>query len=194
MNSNVKKGVSQPKRLDEVTSSTQSPEREPFRGAEVTLCASPLKKGGYLSSSFDVLDGSALLRESELLRSGKNPHGVLPMSRGKWWRGVADGSHPAPIRLGPKITAWRVSDVRAWLAAQAEDSAKQAPVKRLSPKSLASLKAAATNLGLAVDQVRRLDSGQLMLLLSGVDGTTMVFSSAAALETHLRHLALAAKG
>lgn len=193
MNTSVKKGVSQPERLREVTSGSQWKERGARLGAGGNLCASQSKNGDHLSTAFDVLDRSALLRERELLRSGKNPFGVVPMSRGKWWRGVADGSHPAPIRLGPKITAWRVADVRAWLALQAENSAKQSTVKRLSPKSMAALQATATTLGLALDQVRRLDSGQLMLLLTKIDGTTMAFTSPATLEAHLLNLATTAK-
>lgn len=40
---------------------------------------------------------------------------VLPMSRSTWWNGVRDGRYPAPIKLGPKITAWRADDVNAVL-------------------------------------------------------------------------------
>lgn len=86
-----------------------------------------------------------------------------------------------------------MADVRAWLALQAENSAKQSTVKRLSPKSMAALQATATTLGLALDQVRRLDSGQLMLLLTKIDGTTMAFTSPATLEAHLLNLATTAK-
>lgn len=143
------------------------------------------KSSSHAKASLEILDGSALLRERELLRSVKNPHGIVPMSRGKWWRGVADGIHPAPIRLGPKITAWRVAEVRAWLAKQAEVSATQSSLKRLSPRAMTSLRTNANNLGLALDQVRRLDSGQLMLLLSAKDGTTLMFSSVAELEEYL---------
>jgi len=41
------------------------------------------------------------------------PKGPLPISRSSWWAGVASGRYPKPVKLGPRITAWRVSDLRA---------------------------------------------------------------------------------
>ena len=39
----------------------------------------------------------------------------LPISASTLWRKVRDGSFPKPIKLGPSITAWRVSDIENWL-------------------------------------------------------------------------------
>jgi prophage regulatory protein len=36
------------------------------------------------------------------------PTGPLPISRSSWWAGVASGRYPKPVKLGPRITAWRV--------------------------------------------------------------------------------------
>lgn len=45
---------------------------------------------------------------------------LVPVSRSKFWQMVAEGKFPAPTRaLGPKITAWRIEDVRAFLEAHA---------------------------------------------------------------------------
>ena len=41
------------------------------------------------------------------------PKGPLPISRSSWWAGVAVGRYPKPVKLGPRITAWRVNDLRA---------------------------------------------------------------------------------
>jgi predicted DNA-binding transcriptional regulator AlpA len=41
------------------------------------------------------------------------PAGPLPISRSSWWSGVASGRYPKPVKLGPRITAWRVDDLRA---------------------------------------------------------------------------------
>lgn len=38
---------------------------------------------------------------------------VYPVSKSTWWAGVKDGRYPKPVKLGPKITAWRVEDIRA---------------------------------------------------------------------------------
>jgi prophage regulatory protein len=41
------------------------------------------------------------------------PAGPLPIGKSTWWAGVRDGRYPKPIKLGPRITAWRVEDIRA---------------------------------------------------------------------------------
>lgn len=41
------------------------------------------------------------------------PAGPLPIGRSTWWQGVRDGRYPKPVKLGPRITAWRVEDIRA---------------------------------------------------------------------------------
>lgn len=38
---------------------------------------------------------------------------VIPISKSAWWQGIRDGRFPAPIKLGPRTTAWRVEDIRA---------------------------------------------------------------------------------
>lgn len=43
---------------------------------------------------------------------------VFPISKSTWWAGVKDGRFPKPVKLGPKITAWRVEDIRTLIAAQ----------------------------------------------------------------------------
>ena len=41
------------------------------------------------------------------------PGGPIPVSKSTWWSGVRDGRFPKPVKLGPRITAWRVQDIRA---------------------------------------------------------------------------------
>jgi prophage regulatory protein len=41
------------------------------------------------------------------------PAGPLPISRSSWWAGVKAGRYPAAVKLGPRITAWRVEDILA---------------------------------------------------------------------------------
>jgi prophage regulatory protein len=41
------------------------------------------------------------------------PYGPIPVSKSTWWAGVKLKRFPQPIKLGPKITAWRVEDIRA---------------------------------------------------------------------------------
>jgi len=42
---------------------------------------------------------------------------AFPVSRSAWWAGVKLGKYPQPVKLGPRTTAWRVSDIRALIAA-----------------------------------------------------------------------------
>lgn len=44
------------------------------------------------------------------------PRGPIPVSKSTWWQGIKDGRFPKPVKLGPKITAWRVEDIRALIA------------------------------------------------------------------------------
>ncbi len=38
---------------------------------------------------------------------------LIPVGKSTWWQGVRDGRFPKPIKLGPRMTAWRVEDIRA---------------------------------------------------------------------------------
>ena len=38
---------------------------------------------------------------------------VFPVGKSTWWAGVKSGRYPKPVKLGPRITAWRVEDIRA---------------------------------------------------------------------------------
>lgn len=40
---------------------------------------------------------------------------VFPRSRSSFLAGVKAGRYPQPVKLGPRTTAWRVSDIRALL-------------------------------------------------------------------------------
>ena len=37
---------------------------------------------------------------------------LIPISRSTWWQGVRTGRYPKPVKLGERITAWRVEDIR----------------------------------------------------------------------------------
>lgn len=42
--------------------------------------------------------------------------GLLPISRSKWYDGIKRGIYPAPVKLGPRVSAWRVEDIRQLIA------------------------------------------------------------------------------
>jgi predicted DNA-binding transcriptional regulator AlpA len=40
----------------------------------------------------------------------------VPMSKTTWYKGIKEGKHPKPTdKFGPKISAWDVNDIRAYL-------------------------------------------------------------------------------
>jgi prophage regulatory protein len=41
------------------------------------------------------------------------PYGPIPVSKSTLWAWVTSKRFPQPVKLGPKITAWRVEDIRA---------------------------------------------------------------------------------
>lgn len=73
-----------------------------------------------IPASLDQYPDCALLRESQLVPSPKRPGAMalLPFSAPTLWRKVKAGDFPKPLKLGPRITAWRCGDIRQWLAQQ----------------------------------------------------------------------------
>ena len=58
----------------------------------------------------------ALLRLSQILgdpRTVPPTPPLVPVSRSTWWAGVASGRFPKPIKLGPRLPVWRLSDILA---------------------------------------------------------------------------------
>lgn len=54
------------------------------------------------------LENKALLRLPKVLS-------LMGVSRSHWWDGVKKGMFPAPIKLSPRVTVWRASDIAALL-------------------------------------------------------------------------------
>ncbi|MBS7348721.1 MAG: AlpA family phage regulatory protein [Comamonas sp.] len=69
------------------------------------------------TTHFDQLPDSAMLRLADFA-SGKGKPGIVPASASSIWRWIKSGQFPAPIKISDKITAWRVGDIRVWLAQQ----------------------------------------------------------------------------
>lgn len=40
----------------------------------------------------------------------------IPVGKSTWWAGVKSGRYPKPVKLGERITAWRVEDIHALIA------------------------------------------------------------------------------
>jgi prophage regulatory protein len=48
------------------------------------------------------------LRLTEVLK-------MFPVSKSTWWAGVKIQRYPQPVKIGPRITAWRRSDINKLL-------------------------------------------------------------------------------
>jgi prophage regulatory protein len=38
---------------------------------------------------------------------------IIPVKKSCWWEGCKSGRFPKPVKLGSRVTVWRVEDIRA---------------------------------------------------------------------------------
>ena len=50
--------------------------------------------------------------------------GLLAVSDKTIWNWVKRGAFPAPIKLSPSVTVWRLSDVQAWMQEKGMEAAQ----------------------------------------------------------------------
>jgi len=67
------------------------------------------------ASNFDNLPATGFMRQPQVLE-------VVPFSSATLWRKCNTGQFPKPVKLSERVTAWRVGDVRQFLATQAADA------------------------------------------------------------------------
>jgi prophage regulatory protein len=41
---------------------------------------------------------------------------LIPIGRSTWWQWVKEGRAPAPVKLGPRTTAWRTEEIFALIS------------------------------------------------------------------------------
>jgi prophage regulatory protein len=58
------------------------------------------------TNPFGALSETGYIRQSQLIPA------IFPFSSATLWRKVKAGTFPPPVKLGPRITAWRVEDIR----------------------------------------------------------------------------------
>jgi prophage regulatory protein len=72
------------------------------------------------ANGIDDLPDNALVR-LEILHSFR----LVPFSSSTIWRKVRKGEFPAPIKISAGVTAWRVADLKRWLANPADYNASK---------------------------------------------------------------------
>lgn len=67
-----------------------------------------------------LLPATGYLRQWQII--GRKPKGsdpglpaLCPISSSTLWQWIRDGKFPKPVKLGERVTGWRVEDVRAYL-------------------------------------------------------------------------------
>ena len=40
---------------------------------------------------------------------------IIPVGKSTWWQGVKSGIYPKAIKLSPRVTVWRVEDIRSFI-------------------------------------------------------------------------------
>jgi prophage regulatory protein len=58
------------------------------------------------SETCGAMPATGYMRQSQLIPA------IFPFSSATLWRKVKAGTFPKPVKLGPRITAWRVEDIR----------------------------------------------------------------------------------
>ena len=65
---------------------------------------------------FDHLPDAALIREHQIIPAQGNASPLVNVSPSTWWRWIRAGKAPQPIKMSDGVTAYRVGDLRQWLA------------------------------------------------------------------------------
>ena len=62
------------------------------------------------------LPETGFLRLSQIIGNpAKGIPPLIPVKKSTWWAGVKSGRFPQPVKLGPRVTAWRVEDLRTFI-------------------------------------------------------------------------------
>ncbi|MBN9477270.1 MAG: AlpA family phage regulatory protein [Burkholderiales bacterium] len=75
----------------------------------MTTCFQKASAADPHFSSIPDLPPTGFVRQAHVLS-------LIPISRSTLWRQVSTGAFPAPVKLSQSITAWRVEEVRKWIA------------------------------------------------------------------------------
>ena len=69
----------------------------------------------------NYLPETGFLRLNQIVGNPRtNTPPIIPVSKATWWAGVKERRFPTPVKLGPRITAWRIEDIRRLIESPAE--------------------------------------------------------------------------
>lgn len=62
-----------------------------------------------------MLPDTGFLRLSQIIGNAKAQPpipAIIPIKKSAWWAGCKTGRFPKPLKLGSRVTVWRVEDIR----------------------------------------------------------------------------------
>ncbi|WP_035215393.1 helix-turn-helix transcriptional regulator [Desulfobulbus elongatus] len=83
------------------------------------------------------LPSTGFLRVHQIIgdkRRGVPP--LLPISKSSWWSGIAKGVYPKPIKISPRCSAWKVSDIQALIARLGEGGGSAEPIQKTTRRTI----------------------------------------------------------
>src|SRR6476646_10176280 len=95
----------------------------------VRVAPTQLKRSRDMATNpetYGAMPATGYLRQSQLIPA------IFPFSSATLWRMVKAGTFPQPVKLGPRITAWRVEDIRGLLAGHQSSSARVTPTSKFA--------------------------------------------------------------
>jgi prophage regulatory protein len=75
-------------------------------------------RDGERRPALQGIDPQSLLRLRQVLT-------LIPVAPSSWWLGVRSGRYPKPVKLGPRTTCWRASDILALIDSLSGDKRGQ---------------------------------------------------------------------
>lgn len=67
----------------------------------------------------NTLPETGFLRLNQIIGNSKSVPPIppiIPVSKSTWWANVKIGRYPQPVKLGSRITAWKVEDIRTLIS------------------------------------------------------------------------------
>lgn len=97
----------------------------------------------------------------------------IPIRKSSWFAGVRDGRYPKPIKLGPRVSLWRKSDIQS-LIQKISDGAhttSQVPLRAIERNSSSQSSPSTESNGdrLKSDEVEPKGDGRWLNSISGVN-------------------------
>lgn len=84
------------------------------------ITSANVRKGSIMNTP-TTLPETCFLRLTQIIGNPKAIPPIpalIPVSKTSWWQRVKSGKFPKPVKLGARTTAWRVEDIRSYIANQ----------------------------------------------------------------------------